>query len=331
MESNNENVHQNMHFKNQPQLTGDAVDQKSDQLRVALVPQIEQFFATDELFAGKEVSVTFSKEGISSLVAFVEADGKKYVLKIPLGTTVPEGSEALFLKTWEAGNVTVPHVFKEGRLGKHPFILMQFIDAPTVSEKYGNDPEKMERVDFEAGKILRNMHKPEAKGFGLVVEGKGEYDSFDQWLNSPDMKKREDYIQEYGLLNDEEHGSYAKAKEVLIGYIGDSNKSSYCHFDYSTGHLFATEPPTVFDPNPFFNHGYIDLGKTLVNYIAQSGTFPQKLLQGYEDGGEIDAQVLHAAIFVNIVYKLPYQHQQNRTEFIENFHKYLSQHKSILK
>ncbi len=317
-------------FKNQPKLTGDAVDQEHDALRLALVPRLEQFLATDELFAGREVSVTFSKEGISSLVAFVEVQEEKYVLKIPLGTTVPEGSEALFLKTWEAGNVRVPHVFKEGRIAERPFVLMQFIDAPLVGEKYGNDPAKMEQVYFEAGTILRNMHKPEATGFGLVVEGRGEYESFDQWLNSADMKKREEYIQEHGVLHDEEHGSYATAKKVLIDYIGDSDTSSYCHFDYSTGHLFATEPPTVFDPNPFFNHGYIDLGKTLVNYIAHSGTFPQKLLAGYGDEGHVDEQVLHAAIFVNRVYKLPYQHQKNRTQVIENFHTYLAQHKSLL-
>ena len=323
-------MHQNIHFKNQPELSGDEVDRKRDELRLALVPQIEQFLATDELFAGKQLSVTFSKEGISSLVAFVEADGEKYVLKIPLGATVPEGSEALFLKTWEAGNVTVPHVFKEGMIGEHPFILMQFIDAPSVSEKYGKNAEKMVQIYFEAGKILRNMHKPEATGFGLVVEGKGEYNSFDQWLNSADMKKREDYIQAHGLLS-EEHGSYSKAKEVLISYIGDNDKSSYCHFDYSEKHLFATEPYTVFDPNPLFNHGYIDLGKTLVNYIAHSGAFPQKLLEGYGDEEGIDEQVVHAAIFVNIVYKLPYQHQKSRTWVIENFHKYLAQHKPMLK
>lgn len=322
--------HYKITFHNKPNISGREVDKIFDERRVALSAQLEDFIATHSRFANKDVGVTFATKGISSLIAILETSGEKLVLKIPLSTGYSEG-EALFLKTWEKAGVKVPHVYEEGMFGHHPFVLMQFIDAQTVEEKFGMDTEKMEQIYFEAGKILRDMHKPKATGFGLSVEGKGEYGSFKQWLNSADMKKREDYIKDHGLLNDEKHGSYDKAKEVLIDRLGSSDKSSYCHFDYSTGHLFATEPPTVFDPNPFFNHGYIDLGKTLVNYIAVFGKFPQKLLQGYEDGGEIDAQVLHAAIFVNIVYKLPYQHQQNRTEFIENFHKYLAEQKSILK
>jgi hypothetical protein len=317
-------------FKDKPKLSGDGVDRKRDELRLSLVSHIERFLATDELFAGKEVSVAFSKEGISSLVALVETEGEKYVLKIPLTSTVTEGSEALFLKTWEAGDVAVPHVFKEGLMGDRPFVLMQFIDAPSVGEKYGNDAEKMERVYFETGRILRNMHKPEARGFGLAIEGRGEYGSFEEWLNSADMKKREGYVQEHGLLH-EGHGSYARAKEILVDYVGEGDKSSYCHFDYGEKHLFATEPYTVFDPNPLFNHGYIDLGKTLVNYIANSGTFPRKLLEGYGDEEGVDEQALHAAIFANIVYKLPYQHQKKRAQVIENFHTYLTEHWPLLK
>ena len=73
-----------INFKNQPKLTGDEVDKNRDELRLALVTQIEDFLSTDELFKNKEVTVTLSERGISSLVCFIEAEGIKYVLKMPL-------------------------------------------------------------------------------------------------------------------------------------------------------------------------------------------------------------------------------------------------------
>ncbi len=316
-------------FKNQPKLSEDEVDKKRNELRVALVSHISNFLETDEYFQGKEVIVEFSEQGVSSLVCFIETGDKKFVLKIPLNSTVLAGDEALFLKTWEASGVSVPHVFKEGMLGTSSYLLMQYIDAPTVQQKYKDGNENKENGYFEAGKTLRVMHKQEAIGFGKVINGRGEYDSFAEWLNSGDMEKREKYIQEQHLLG-EEHGSISQAKNTLINFAGGNSKSSYLHFDYSTGHLFATIPLTVFDPDPLFNNRYIDLGRTFVNYIAQTEEYPKKLLEGYCDGEEIDEKALHAAIFINIVYKIPYQHQKGRMQVIQNLQNYLIQNKYIL-
>lgn len=328
MERNIEQKNVQVIFKNQPKLSEDEVDKKRNELRLALVPHIVQFVTTDEIFKGNEVTLEFSEQGISSLVCFIEAGSEKFVLKIPLNATVPAGSEALFLKTWEAAGISTPHIFKEGMFGTASYLLMQYIDAPTVAESLKNNENKDE-VYFEAGKIFRVMHKPEATGFGRVVDGKGEYNSFEEWVNSADMEKREKYLKEHNLLSDE-YGLLSQAKDILIKFVGEQTKSSYLHFDYSTGHLFATMPPTVFDPEPMFNHRYIDLGRTLVNYISQSGTYPQKLLDGYSEKEEIDEKVLHAAIFINIMYKLPYQHQKGIMKVIEHFNNYLLQNKSTI-
>lgn len=320
----------NITFKNRPKLSEDEVDRVRNELRLALIPDIQHFLETDELFRDKRINVEFAHSGISSLVSFVEVENRKFVLKIPLNKTVPVGSEALFLKKWEAANIAVQHVVKEGMINKNPYILMDYIDAPIVEEKYKGNSKEKELIYFEAGKILNLMHKPEAIGFGLFVSGRGQYNSFKEWLNSEDMRKREDYTTTAQLLNDK-HGKYSIAKDTLINYVEKNNKSSYCHFDYSTGHLFLTKPSlTVFDPNPFFNHGYIDLGRTLVNYISRTGTYPKKIVDGYSEEKGIDNKALHAAIFVNIIYKLPYQHQKGRIEVIENFKNYLAENKSLL-
>ncbi|MEI7688618.1 MAG: phosphotransferase [Candidatus Nomurabacteria bacterium] len=328
MESNLEKINSTVHFKNQPKLSGAEVDKNRDERRLSLFSSIENFLLNDDLFKGKEIEVEFSHEGISSLVCFIEGGEKKMVLKIAVDNTVTEGSEALFLRTWKSIGISTPHIYKEGKLAGRPFVLMEYIDAPTAGEKYNEDKEGRESMHLEVGRILRKMHKPESIGFGKVIDGKGEYTSFREWIDTPDMSNRVKYIEENNLLT-LEHGTFSQARNILVDYVGDSNKSSYCHFDYSAGHLFATEPLTVFDPNPLFNNGYIDLGRTLVNYIAASGTYPKKIVEGYFEEGGLDEKVLHASIFINIIYKLPYQYQKGKSQTIQNFQNYLSQNKFL--
>jgi len=328
MELNPEKIISTIHFKNQPKFSGAEVDKNRDERRLSSFSSIENFLLNDDLFKGKEIEVEFSHEGISSLVCFIEGGEKKMVLKIAVDNTVTEGSEVLFLRTWESIGISTPHIYKEGKFTDRPFVLMEYIDAPTAGEKYKEDKEGRESMHLEAGRILREMHKPEAIGFGKVIDGKGEYVSFKEWIDTLDMSNRVKYIEENNLLT-LEHGTFSQARNILVDYVGDSNKSSYCHFDYSAGHLFATEPLTVFDPNPLFNNGYIDLGRTLVNYIAASGTYPKKLVEGYFEEGGLDEKVLHASIFINIIYKLPYQHQKGRLQTIQNFQNYLSQNKFL--
>ncbi len=315
-----------IHFKNQPKFSGAEVDRIRDERRLASFSSLENFLSNDDLFKGKEIEVEFSHQGISSLVCFIEGDEKKLVLKIAVDNTVTEGSEALFLRTWEATGISTPHIYKEGKLADRPFVLMDYIDAPNAEAKYKDDKEGRNNMHLEAGRILYEMHKPEATGFGKVIDGKGEYASFKEWIDTLNMTNRAKYVEENNLLT-REHGKFSEARDILVSYVGDSNKSSYCHFDYSAGHLFATEPLTVFDPNPLFNDGCIDLGRTLVNYIAASGTYPKEIVEGYCEDKILDEKVLRASILLNIIYKLPYQHQKGRTQVIQNFQNYLIQNK----
>src|SRR3989344_9265428 len=105
-------------FKNRPRLSEHEVDQKYNERRLMLLSHMEQFLSTDGLFKEKEVSVEFSHSGVSSLLSFIEANGVKYVLKIPLRPTM-EG-EAQFLKEWEAENVSVSNVYEEGIIVNFP-------------------------------------------------------------------------------------------------------------------------------------------------------------------------------------------------------------------
>lgn len=317
-------------FKNKPKLSENAdneVQVRFNERRASLISPIEEFISKHERFQGKEISVTFSQEGASSLVLILESLDEKLVLKVSLSVTNSFG-EAKFLQVWEEVGVKVPKIFESGYITDHPYILMEFIDAPLLSTLYTHEERLARGVYEEMGKTLRLMHEPKARGFGRVtVDGQAEYDNFSDWLFSESIQKKIDLAREYGLLN-KEHGSSELALDVLKTFVGDKKESSYCHDDFG-GNIFATKPLTVFDPNPMFNDPYLDIGRTIANHVAQ-GVFPHGFLEGYFAGEAYNERALHAAVFLNIVMKLPYQLKNKRSELVRNAQNYLVENRKFL-
>ena len=98
------------------------------------------------------------------------------------------------------------------------------------------------------------MHSESADGYGFVVDGKPEFETVEEWLEGDDMKRRFDYIDEHNLLEGIED-ELDKALEVTKQHSENSD-STYCHDDFGTANIFATDPITIFDPQPKFNSGY---------------------------------------------------------------------------
>ncbi len=311
--------HQKLSFGT-AKLSGHEADKHFNERRVALAGQLEGFISAHSRFQGKEVAITFAQKGVSSLIAVIETVGGKLVLKLPLSTTYAEG-EALFLKAWEQAGVKVPHVFEEGILDGHSFILMEFVDAPILTSLYSPEQLAEKGLYREMGKTLCLMHRPTAEGYGRVVDGKPEYAQFSDWLLSEDIATRIAYVKEHALLGDE-HGSISAAFEVLRAYINGQPNSSYCHDDFGAANIFATTPITVFDPNPRFNNGYIDLGRSVVKLLSE-GINPAQLLEGYFDGVDYDEEALRAAVLLNTYMKYPYWHKVKRVEQIQRMQQYL--------
>ena len=327
MEHNIEISQSGITFLNEPKLSLHEVDQKFNERRISLVHDIKDYISTSTLFKDKQTSITFVEKGVSSLVSIIETDGKKMVLKIPLSLTNSFG-EAQFLKVWEQAGVRVPHVIDEGFIGGAPYCLMEYIDAPTLNTIPNRDEASKEKMNFEMGQTLRKMHSPEASGYGRVIDNKAEYTQFKEWLMSEDRQKIINYVQENNLLS-EEHGSISLAIEILLSYVGDNDKSSYCHDDYGGANIFATHPITVFDPNPRFNNGYIDLGRTLVLHISNK-VFPQQLLDGYFEDGSCDKKVLHASVLLNSYLKFSYWNKTKKVENMQNIREHLIKNKNLL-
>ena len=308
-------------FKNEPKLSEHEADKNFNERRTALAGQLESFIASHNRFQDKEVSITFAHKGISSLISIIETSDEKLVLKIPLSPTYAEG-EAFFLKVWEQAGVKVPHVIEGGMLDGHPFALMEYIDAPILMDAYTQEELAAKGINTEMGRTLRLMHKPQAEGYGRVIEGKAEYSQFSDWLYSPDIEKRLAYVKEHELLG-EEHGSIQAAFEVLKTHIKENPTSSYCHDDFGAANIFATTPITVFDPNPRFNNGYLDLGRSMVIHLAHNVS-PSQLLEGYFEGAVYNERALHAAVMLNTYMKFPYWHKVKRVEQIQRMQEYFS-------
>lgn len=315
-------------FTNKPKLSNHEVDRDFNERRIKLVPRIEAFISNHPKFHDKEASVTFAHEGVSSLISIIETTDEKLVLKIPLSLS-DSPNEGRFLKVWEGAGVKVPHVIEEGLIGEHTYILMEHIDSPIISEAYSSKELAEKGIYTEMGSTMRTMHRPEAEGYGRLINGKAEFSKFKDWLLSEKVQQKFRYAKENGLLG-EEHGSPSLACEILLEYMSDK-KSSYCHFDFDTSNMFATSPITVFDPNPELNDGYIDLGRSLVIHVASTGTYPRQLIEGYFAGEVYDTRVLQAAILLSSYMKFHYWHQKGKWKHIRNIQEYLIKNSHLLK
>ncbi len=318
-------------FKNEPKLSEHEVDQVFNDRRVSLLPQVRNFISAHDRFKGKEVTVTFSSKGVSSLVSIIETPDERLVLKVPLRIMFSEG-EGQFLKVWERAGVRVPHVIEEGTMGEHSYVLMEYIDAEILSEKYDNEQLVEKGIITEMGRILRVMHTPEAEGYGRVVEGKAEYPKFEDWLESDDIKDRIEYAKKHKFLGDKLELLLPATFKALTDQAAKDNKSSYCHDDFGASNIFATDPITIFDPNTRFNNRYIDLGRTVAITVS-TGKYDKvvgQLIKGYFEEEAYNHKALLASVLLNSCMKFPYWDKTKKFKRIKNVQDYLLKNADLI-
>jgi len=321
-------------LKNEPKLSDFAADSKFNERRIALAPHIQDWVSHHEMYENTLTHITFASGGVSSLVCILETPETKQVLKIPLSKDYSLG-EGEFLNVWEKAGVTVPHVSEVGYLDGHQYTLMEYIDAPIVGKTY-SDTQLLENNTYaRLGETLRQMHQTPAKGYGkpIGLDGTAEFDTFTGWFDSADMQKRFSYNAEHHLVNDG-LADIDRVRSIFIEHTNQSDQSSYCHDDYSIHHVFATDPLTVFDPNPRFNNGYIDLGRSLLLQLAHSDSQDaiSQYTQGYFDTEDYNEQALHASIALAYYMKLPYWHktQKGRESAMQRIVSYLQNNRKLL-
>ncbi len=312
-------------FHNEPKRPQHETGKDSRIEQKQLVCQIGDHLSAHDRFKGKEVAVTFIHKGSSLCTCIVQCSGEKFVFKI-----IPNANaESNFLKVWEEAGVTVPHVLEEGSIGKHEYILREYVDAPTLAEAY--DPQELfeKGIYREIGQSLRLMHTPKAKGYGRVIGTKAAYSGFGEWLAADVMARileRIAYTEAQSLIG-REYGSIRDAFNILQAHVSEQTHSSYCHNDLDATNIFATRPITVFDPSPTFNNGYIDLGRSLITPISQ-GVSVHQFLEGYFAGNNYSERTLHAAVLLNTYLRFGILRRDQKK--IENMQKYLIERKGLI-
>jgi len=202
---------------------------------------------------------------------------------------------------------------------------MEHIDSVTLMKGFMEEELVAGDLYTQMGKTLRLMHSPVAQGYGKPLESGPEYSTFKEWILSDYIKRKIEYVTEYKLLN-QNLNFLPEAIDGLIEYVGNSNESSYCHDDFSTGNIFATNPITVFDPNPSFNNGLIDLCRSLIMVISHGGSQEsvEQILNGYYANSTRDTKALKYALLLNAILKFPFWHKKQGFKRIRAVQDYIS-------
>jgi Phosphotransferase enzyme family len=309
-------------FRNEPKMSEHDVDQLFNEMKKEFVPYITQFVTEHDLFQHEdEVGITFAHKGISSIITIIDTPTHKWVLKIPRSKELSAG-EGQFFAVWEQAGVSVPHILESDELHGLPYTLMDFVDAPTVDSAYSQEELLNKEMFVEMGRILRMMHSVPADGYGSVVDGKPEFATVEEWLAGEDMRMRFNYINKHNLLAGIED-MLERSLEVITRHAKTSH-STYCHADFGTANMFATNPITIFDSNPKFNSGYYDLGRIKFGQIA-TNNYPavyRQMLSGYFEHDECDDEILMAYTFLAFCMKAWYWHQTGKVDKLERVKQY---------
>lgn len=266
----------------------------------------EKIMSSVSLFEGKEVTISYFQEGVGSVVAKITlSSGEIYVIK----TTETTNRTVAEIKAYEAmskHNVKVPKVYAEGVIDEYPFLVMEYFGEGTLQDALN---EKKKTVD-EVGKIKSeafvNLQSIPGKGYGWPIENEGEFlignfsdiGSFiEEWFCKKEMievaKKYEPSVSWNREL---------KTNSDIIRKENPGDKSHLGSFDFQTAHFFATEPPTLFDPNPRLEPEYFDLAYLLVPSVDSTDNnfkLNKLIVSKFETSvGSIDKEKLLRALWL---------------------------------
>lgn len=284
----------------------------------------------------QEITVTFASLGTASLVALLQDENdEKYALKFPINSTYPF-REVPFLRAWEDAGIYTPRVITYGKILKFPYVLMEYIDAPTYWHVFLQTPHEFDISIYKSiGDQLAQIHTVETSGYGRLLTDGPEYATHGDWIEkNPYIKNQFAYITENNI-NDQYNFQLPNQDKInnrIFSHIHREETTSYwCHMDCSLGNIFATPHGSMlFDPGGLLSHPYYDLAHSMVLACIyhDDPIVPAELLfEGYAAMSDVfnnlQKETLIPFIQFQAVMKIRQWHAGGKTERLERLEKIL--------
>ena len=241
----------------------------------------------------------FSK-GESSVVFKVETKSGPYVVKMRNKEEDRALAEAYFYRMWRQNGVRTPRVFLARQADEEipvSLSVMEYIDAPVLSEKMVVNERIKSGLSKEMGRVLAKMHQVKGNGFGYPVGNNffGSHKTFGEQMFEELKRRKILLLKQEGIISNGD-ADYARKAINVIENDGDT-LPSLTHYDYGAYNIFATHPLTIFDPNPCFTHPVMDLALALITpTVTDHPQEGDQILAGYKEVNPMSDRVVSAGI-----------------------------------
>jgi len=221
------------------------------------------------------IEVTYFLRGIGSVVAkVVSGSGETYVMKTTDYVNHISNEISVYKAAHDAG-IKVPKLFFDGIQDELPFFLMEYFDTGTIAEKLEKAEITLEEVSKIRNSFFFDVKKIEGNGCGWsvsyedgILKGnfKNIHEYVDKWFGGKHfIKIAKKHMPKISWEKEMEHHADKVRKE----------NNSICKlgiFDFQTEHIFASNPPTMFDMSLRLEPEYFDLAQLIIPLPNQNET-----------------------------------------------------------
>lgn len=254
----------------------------------------------------KEIdTIKVFNNGETSVVCLITGEGIEFVTKMSRSSVAIEAEEC-FLKSWLELGVKVPEILKLHKANEVlpvSILSLEYVKSELLSEKYSDNERLKNGLAREMGRILAKMHKAKGVGFGYPSSGnpkRGQNDSFLKSIDESLLGNRLYWLLDMKVVDKEFLKTVDQSALLLNSDFENGLKPSLVHNDFLPYNIFATNPITVYDPNPRITHPALCLALTLLKTEINNSNQEESLeiLSGYRDIADISDDILKAAFIV---------------------------------
>lgn len=257
--------------------------------------------------ADSSIEIIYFLQGVGSIVAKVVSDsGYAYVMK----TTESFNHTSNEICTYKASHdarIKVPRLFFDGVQDGLPFFLMEYFDTGTLSDRLEKGEMTLDEVAQIKNKFFCDVKKIEGKGCCWSV-------SYENGMLKGNFKDINEYIDKWFGDTDFIEIAYRHMPQISwekdFQYYSTKLKkenNSMCKlgiFDFQNGHVFAGNPPAMFDMSLRLEPDYFDLAQLIIPFPESTNETSIYLIRSTfaeykKNFGEINIEKLTTAVWLN--------------------------------